>query len=208
MKPELDKFRPPTCASFGFRISAFFRPSDFGFHSSFVILLLCSLLAPAYSAHASSQQTYLQCLTNFETYAETIWHDASGSSRPTNAGYWGDGGSTGNGGIRGCCGIAVAYAVMVKALPGDPKNSNRISHITKALNYAGQAHVTGAKSCVDGNQWGWSGVSTDWQTPEWSGSMGLASILTQSNLPLQTVLDCQRVVASEASHRAGIAPAS
>src|SRR5437588_12532003 len=121
VRAPLDKFRPPTCASFGIRISAFFRPLDFGFHSPFVILLLCSLLAPAYSAHASSQQTYLQCLTNFETYAETIWHDASGASRPTNAGYWGDGGSTGNGGIRGMCGVAVAYAVMVKALPGDQK---------------------------------------------------------------------------------------
>ena len=26
------------------------------------------------SAQTSSQQIYLQCLTNFETYAETIWH--------------------------------------------------------------------------------------------------------------------------------------
>src|ERR1035438_4590054 len=26
------------------------------------------------SAQTNSQQIYLQCLTNFETYAETIWH--------------------------------------------------------------------------------------------------------------------------------------
>jgi hypothetical protein len=172
-------------------------------------MLALSVFLAVPAAHASSQQTYLQCLTNFETYAETIWHDATGSSRPTNAGYWGDGGSSGNGGIRGMCGVAVAYAVMVKALPGDPKNSNRISHITKTLNFAGQAHFTGPKTCTDNNPWGWnSASSTDWQTPEWSGSMALACALMQSNLPLQTVLDCQRVVASEATHRAGIAPAS
>ena len=72
------------------------------------------------SAQATAQQIYLQCLTNFENYAETIWVNASGSSYPTNAGYWGDGGSTGNGGIRGNGGIAVAYAVLCIALPSDP----------------------------------------------------------------------------------------
>jgi hypothetical protein len=160
-------------------------------------------------AHADSKQIYLDALVDFERYGETIWHDATGASRPTNAGYWGDGGSSGNGGIRGSCGVAVAYAVLVVAQPSDPKTSTRISRITKALNYAGQAHVTGPKSCVDNQKWGWSSPSsTDWQTPEWSGSMALACLLVQSNLPAQTIADCQRVVASEATHRAGISPAS
>src|SRR5215475_12095333 len=156
-------------------------------------------------ARADSKQTYLDSLVDFERYAETIWHDATGASRPTNAGYWGDGGSSGNGGIRGSCGVAVAYAVLVVAQPGDPKTATRLSRITKALNYASQAHVTGPKSCVDNQKWGWSSPSsTDWQTPEWSGSMALACLLVQSNLPAQTIADCQRVVASEATHRAGI----
>jgi hypothetical protein len=160
-------------------------------------------------AHADSKQTYLDALVDFERYAETIWHDATGASRPTNAGYWGDGGSSGNGGIRGSCGVAVAYAALVVAQPTDPKTAIRISRITKALNYAGQAHVTGPRNCVDGQKWGWSSPSsTDWQTPEWSGSMALACILVQSNLPAQTIADCQRVVASEANHRASIPPAS
>jgi hypothetical protein len=184
-------------------------PRSKGFRPRISFVIWLSSFVILSSAHASSQQTYLTCLTNFETYAETIWHDATGSTHPTNAGYWGDGGSSGNGGIRGMCGVAVAYAVMVKALPGDPKNSNRISHITKALNFAGQAHVTGTKTCTDNSPWGWSSsTSTDWQTPEWSGSMVLACALMQSNLPLQTILDCQRVAGSEASHRSGIAPAS
>ncbi|HXU75359.1 MAG TPA: discoidin domain-containing protein [Methylomirabilota bacterium] len=172
-----------------------------------ILAALALFFAP--SVHAGSQQTYLDALVDFERYAETIWHDATGVNQPTNSGYWGDGGSSGNGGIRGSCGIAVAYAVLVKAAPADPKTATRLSRITRALNYAANSHVTGPKFCVDGNKWGWSSASsTDWQTPEWSGSMGLACILVQSQLPAITVQDCQRVVASEATHRAGIAPAS
>jgi len=184
----------------------------FRFAGSLLIQLAIGAFAICLSTsivRADSKQTYLDALVDFERYAETIWHDATGASRPTNAGYWGDGGSSGNGGIRGSCGVAVAYAVLVVAQPNDPKTPTRISRITRALNYAGQAHVTGSKSCVDNQKWGWSSSSsTDWQTPEWSGSMALACILVQSNLPAQTVADCQRVVASEATHRAGIAPAS
>jgi autotransporter-associated beta strand protein len=166
------------------------------------ILLACT------SAWADSQQTYLQCLTNFETYAESIWHTATYSGAPADSGYWGDGGSTGNGGIRGNSGVAVAYAVLVVAQPTDPKTTTRLSRIRQALNYDAATHVSGSYNTVNGNQWGWSGVSTDWQTPEWAGSMGLACILVQSNLPAATVDGVRRVVVSEADHRASIAPAS
>src|SRR3954466_2029917 len=58
------------------RITFGFWPSFVIRHSSFVIVLL-ALLASVPLSHASSQQIYLQSLTNFETYAETIWHDAT-----------------------------------------------------------------------------------------------------------------------------------
>src|ERR1039458_7775231 len=150
----------------------------------FCLLLFCQLAAVRVSAQTNLHQIYLQCLTNFETYAETIWH-TSGSI--PDSGYWGDGGSTGNGGIRGNGGVAVAYAVLALALPNDPKFTNRIARVRQALNYDYNTHVTGSYNTTSGNQWGWSGVSTDWQTPEWSGSMGLACILMQSNLPAATV---------------------
>jgi autotransporter-associated beta strand protein len=190
---------------------------NFKRHARFAAVLIISCAFIQGHCAADSQQTYLQCLTNFETYAESIWHNVSGANYPTNAGYWGDGGSTGNGGIRGSCGIAVAYATLVQALPGDPRNPTRISRITQALNYAAQSHFTGNKLCVDNNHWGWnsgtlatctSDSGSDWQSAEWSGSLGLACILAQSNLPAQTIADCQRVVASEATHRASIAPCS
>jgi autotransporter-associated beta strand protein len=146
----------------------------------------------------TSQQLYLQCLTNFETYAESIWHTASYSGAPPDSGYWGDGGSTGNGGIRGNSGVAVAYAVLVIAQPSDPRTATRTDRIRQALNYNTATHVTGSYNTAAGNKWGWSGVSSDWQTPEWTASMGLACILVQSNLPSSTVN----------AVRAGIAPAS
>ncbi len=160
-------------------------------------------------ARAGSQDTYLQCLTNFETYAGTIWHSASYANAPADAGYWGDGGSSGNGGIRGNSGVALAYAVLVRAYPSDPRLATRLDRIRQALNYDAETHVTGASVCADGHQWGWSSSSSgDWQTPLWTGSMGLACLLVQDQLPASTVQAVQRVVASEATHRAGIAPAS
>jgi hypothetical protein len=160
-------------------------------------------------AGADSAATYLACLTNFETYAETIWHPAAYTGAPADAGYWGDGGSSGNGGIRGNSGIAVAYATLVVAQPGHPQNSLRLDRIRQALNYDTATHVTGTNPCVDGQSWGWSSASSgDWQTPLWAGSMGLACLLVQTNLPAATVSNVQRVVASEADHRAAIAPAS
>jgi F5/8 type C domain len=169
------------------------------------LLLLIGVLFMEFSANAdtNSATTYLDCLLDFERYAETIWTDASYANAPANSGYWGDGASGGNGGIRGSCGVAVSYAVLVKAFPGDPKNATRISRITKALNYAANTHVSGANVCKDGLRWG-----HDWQTAEWGGSLGFACLLVQSNLPIATVLACQRAVADEATYRAGIAPAS
>ncbi len=179
--------------------------------------LLCALVFVLPAVHTQAQpdpqQTYLQCLTNFETYAESIWH--TNSRGIPDAGYWGDGGSTGNGGIRGNSGIAVAYATLCVALPNDPKFTNRLARVREALNYDYDTHITGSYNTVSGNKWGWSNGSlatctsqggSDWQTAEWSGSMGLACLLVQSNLPAQTVAGVQTVVASEANHRAAIPP--
>ena len=171
----------------------------------FLVLLGFGHGCVSVSAQTSSQQTYLQCLTNFESYAESIWHT---SATIPDSGYWGDGGSTGNGGIRGNGGVALAYAVLCLAQPDDLKFTNRLARIRQSLNYDFNTHVTGSYNTTSGNKWGWSGVSTDWQTPEWSGSLGLACILVQSNLPAVTILGLRRVVVSEADHRAAIAPAS
>ena len=145
---------------------------------AWLMLAAAGLLLSQAPARAASQDTYLQCLTNFEAYGESIWHTATFANAPVDSGYWGDGGSSGNGGIRGNGGVALAYAVLVVAYPSDPKLATRLSRIRQALNYNAGAHVTGTNVCSDGHPWGWSSAtSTDWQTPEWSGSMGLANVL-------------------------------
>ncbi len=187
----------------------------FGIRLKIAGLLLSLLLFAGQASAQTSQQLYLQCLTNFETYAESIWTPATYVGAPPDSGYWGDGDNSGNGGIRGNGGVAVAYAAMVVALPNDPRTSNRLSRIRQALNYNVATHVTGSFNTVNGGKWGWSSGSlatctsqggADWQSAEWTGSMGLACLLVQSNLPAQTVAGVETVVASEATHRASIPP--
>jgi len=174
-------------------------------------LILFFSVCGGLGAQTNSQKIYLSCLTNFETYAESIWHT---SGTVPDSGYWGDGGSTGNGGIRGNSGIAVAYAVLCVALPNDPRYATRLSRVRQALNYDYNTHVSGSYNTVSGNKWGWSNGAVgncttsggDWQTAEWSGSMGMACVLMQSNLPAATVTGVQTAVISEANHRASIPP--
>ena len=78
-----------------------FRNSPLG-----CFLLLVSLSGA--SARADTAQTYLDCLADFQRYGDSIWHAATYSNARENAGLFGDGNSTGNGGIRGSCGVAVA----------------------------------------------------------------------------------------------------
>ena len=115
------------------------------------ILVIC--FSCRFASAADSQQLYLEALLDFERYAETIWHPVTYSGAPSDSGYWGDGGSSGNGGIRGNSGIAVAYATLVLAQPGNPRNATRLGRIRQALNYDTATHVTGSYDCVDGHQW-------------------------------------------------------
>lgn len=179
--------------------------------SNLLTICLLAVLGSGLSARADSRPVYLACLTNFESYAETLWHPAAYPGAPADAGYWGDGtsDSQNNGGIRGNSGIAVAYAVLVTALPDDPRTPHRLERIRQALNYDAATHFTGTNVCVDGKPWGWRNRgSGDWQTPLWAGSMGLACVLMESRLPAATVDGVRRVVACEADHRAAIPPPS
>ena len=114
-----------------------------------------------------------------------------------------------------------AMAVLPSRMPCCASRSRTIRNspiasprVRQALNYDYNTHVTGTYNTTSGNKWGWSNGSlasrhkADWQTPEWAGSMGLACLLLQSNLPAATVTGMRRVIVSEADHRASIAPAS
>lgn len=170
--------------------------------SPLMLSLLCGALVQS-DALANSQQTYLECLLDFERYAETQWHSANHTNAPPDAGYFGDGASGGNGGLRASCGVALAYAVLVQAFPQAANRTARVAKVRRALNYAANTHLSGKYSCVDGRQWGQS-----WQAGFWGGHMGVACLVAQTHLPAQTIQAVQRAVAEEASYRAAIAPES
>jgi len=166
-----------------------------------VLVLLCAGFARV-SLHASSQGTYLDCLLNFEPYAERYWHTATYSNAPADAGYFGDGVS-GEGGIRTSCGVALSYAVLAKAFPDATNRAVRLERVRQALNFAAQTHVSGTNVCSNRKRWG-----HEWQSAYWAGHMGIACLVVQADLPADTVRAVQRAVADEANYRARIPPES
>ncbi|MCC7495051.1 MAG: hypothetical protein IT204_22070 [Fimbriimonadaceae bacterium] len=144
---------------------------------------------------ASPADTYLEVLRDFERYAESVWHDAPPG------GYFGDGASGGNAGIRGTCGVLLAYATLLRA-DGHPP-ARRLDRLERGLRYAAETHRSGPARCVDGQQWGHG-----WQTALWCGSLAGATLLVEDRLSPATVAAVRRAVASEATYRAAIAPAS
>ncbi len=166
-----------------------------------VLVLLCAGFARV-SLHASSQQTYLDCLRDFEPYAERNWHTATYSNAPADAGYFGEGVS-GEGGIRTSCGIALAYAVLAKAFPDATNRAVRLERVRQALNFAAHTHVSGANVCSNRKRWG-----HEWQSAYWAGHMGIACLVVQADLPADTIRAVQRAVADEANYRARIPPES
>lgn len=153
------------------------------------LLFFCTLLP------ASVPDLLRESLLDFERYAESVWHGE---------GYFGDGVSDGNAGIRGSCGAALVYAVLVREFPDAPERDRRLARTVAALRYAANTHqVINQAQCTDGKNWGYG-----WQTALWSGSMGFACALLGDQAPPDLVRDCQKVVAAEADRMAAIPPPS
>lgn len=167
-----------------------------------LLAALCAGLART-PGYASSQQTYLDCLVDFERYAETNWHTATHPNAPPDSGYFGDGGGEGDGGIRASCGTALAYAVLAQAFPTATNRTARLAKVRQALDYAANTHVSGTNFCANGTKWGHGH-----QSAFLSGHMGVACLVVQAELPFTTVQAVQRAVADEATYRAAIPPAS
>lgn len=150
----------------------------------------------------SPAEAYLTMLKNFEPYAESVWSDYPAIE---GTGYFGDGNSGGNGGIRGTCGIILAYAVLVDAYPDAVETPRRLARIKAGLPFVARTHHVGPEdaTAVNGKKWGRS-----WQSGLWAGTMGLAAFLVQELLPESLLAECKAVLADEADYRSGIPPAS
>jgi hypothetical protein len=145
---------------------------------------------------------YLQALLNFEPWAESVWHNYPNIPH---SGYFGDGNSGGNGGIRGTCGVALSYAVLVRALPNNPRRTHWINRIEAALRFAEGTHTSASASllAVDGKKWGYS-----WQSTLWAATMGFAANLVENDIDPEVVKGCKRVIAAEADRLSKIPPST
>lgn len=155
---------------------------------------------------------YLEALLRFEPWAESVWRD---DAHIRGAGYFGDGASRGNGGIRGTCGVALAYAVLIREFPLAPGRRRRLARVEAALRYAAETHEGGPAYALatDGRKWGVlpsfsSDYEEGWQSSMWAASLGFTAALLEQQLDPSLVAACKRVVAEEATWLSKKAPAS
>ncbi len=137
-------------------------------------------------------QSYTTLLVGACHHADQFWKTSAFDS---GAGYWGDGASDGNQGIRAIGEMVFTCGTLLKY--SDTRNSADraawLSHATAALRFACATHVTGIAKCPDGKSWG-----SSWQSAMWTGTLGFGAWLIWDKLdaPLQKAVE--RVVAAEA----------
>ncbi len=171
----------------------------------FLILLLLPFCAPAadlYQIHPLSEreilQTYTQMLRDACHHAEGEWKT---SSFDPAAGYWGDGVSAGNEGLRTIASMALASATLLKYDPDLSAGERRqlLAKVTAAIRYATATHITGTQKCTDGKHWGatkkFGGES--WQSGMWTGTLSFGAWLVWDKLDPALQQNFQRMAAWE-----------
>ena len=149
-----------------------------------VVFLLIPTYAPAedvYRIQSLSErevlQTYNRLLVNAVHYSDQFWRS---SAFDPDAGYWGDGVSEGNQGIRAVgemvfvCGTLLKYSDALS-------EAERIAYLSKtksAIRFACATHTTGTQKCPDGKSWGGS-----WQSAMWARTLGFGAWLIWDKLP-------------------------
>lgn len=112
---------------------------------------------------------YVQMLAQFSRHAETLWHETPSVPK---TGYWGNGVSGGNEGIRAVANTALVQAVLLKKTDALDASTRQVylDHAIAGIRYAAETHITGARKCIDGKQWG-----NSWQSAMWAANMGFAA---------------------------------
>ena len=127
------------------------------------ILLLTPTIALAKDVYNIRPLTEAELLSTYENllrdachFSDREWHDWSVDKT---AGYWGDGVSTGNEGIRGISNLVFTSGVLLKYCPDlpAPEREHLLNKATAAIRYIVATHKTGPQKCVDGKQWGAGG---------------------------------------------------
>jgi hypothetical protein len=160
-----------------------------------LVFPICSPARELYEIRSLSEpdlmRTYTRLLVDACHHSDKFWKTAPFDS---SAGYWGNGVSDGNEGIRAIgemvftCGTLLKFSDAVNA-------SEREQYLRKAIaaiRYATATHVTGTQKCVDGKRWG-----NSWQSAMWAGTLGFGAWLVWDDLDAELRKDVQRVLASE-----------
>ncbi len=176
---------------------------------SFAIQLVPSQERADRQPNAERIATYLPSLVRYAGHVDSLWHEQA------HGGYWGDGRSAGNGGIRGTSNITLLLAFLVHAedrgwlseaqredlAARDLDRKGRLARVAASWRFLAESHVTGGGACADGKPWGHS-----WQSSLWMGASGLAAWLVREDLDPEVWADITRVVVDEADHRSAQPP--
>jgi hypothetical protein len=174
-----------------------------------LLLPFSSLASDFYTIHRLSEReiqlAYAQMLREACHYADRDWQSASNVPA---AGYWGDGVSAGNEGIRTVASMVLACAAELKYDPSLTPDEHRdfLAKTTAALRYIAATHVTGSQKCPDGKQWGATEKfgPESWQTGMWTGTFAFGAWLVWDQLDSGLQKDLERVIGWEddiLSHR-------
>jgi hypothetical protein len=169
----------------------------------FLLVLLLASIASAkdvYHIRRLSEQdilqTYTQLLRDACHYADRDWK-TSGAA----AGYWGDGVSIGNGGIRTIAGMVLACGTELKYDDSlsDSERHDLFTKATAAIRFVTSTHVTGSQKCTDGKHWGATTKSApeSWQSGMWTGTLACGAWLLWDKLDPELQQAVERVVAAE-----------
>ena len=148
---------------------------------------------------------YITILKDACQYADRDWQNASFNPA---AGYWGNGVSIGNGGIRTIASMLFACVAILKYdhSLGEARRQDLFQKSQAALRYAVATHRTGSQRCTDGKQWGATPEfgPESWQSGMWTGTLAIGTWLLWDRLDAALQHEFQRVIAWEddiLSHR-------
>lgn len=162
----------------------------------------CGRAGDLYRIHRLSekeiQKTYADMLREACHFADRDWQAAT---NVPGAGYWGDGVSAGNEGIRAVASMILACATELRYDDrlSPAERSDFLAKTTAALRYIAVTHVTGTQKCPDGKQWGASAKfgPESWQSGMWTGTFAFGAWLIWDQLDPTLQQQLQRVIGWE-----------
>lgn len=143
---------------------------------------------------------YVDVMYKFTRFAETKW---SQSSDDPKAGYWGNGISGSNEGIRAVANTALVYAVLAEESDALSAATRRhyIDRALAGVRYCAMSHLTGTGKCIDGKQWG-----NSWQSTLWGANVGFAAWILRDHIDQELREAVERMVTYEADRFLDVKP--